>query len=79
MGSEILRARVAGRGGELASVAPRYAILSAGERHGEKLFRCTFRGCVFFHTPMSDFSRANVVDAVRFGVVKLASMRSVGD
>ena len=41
MGSESLRARAAGRRGELASVAPRYAILSAGERHGEKLFRCT--------------------------------------
>ena len=45
----------------------------------EKSFSAAPPAAVFFPTPMSDFSRANVVDAVRYGVVKLPSMRSEGD
>lgn len=43
----------------------------------EKSFFAAPDADAFFHTPMSDFSSASVVDAVRFGVVKLLSMRSV--
>lgn len=45
----------------------------------EKSFFAAPSADAFFYTPMPDFSNESVVYAMRFGVVKLSSMRSEGD
>ena len=79
MGCESLRTQAARKKGGASIHCTLSRLSQRGGTPWRKAFSLHLPRMRFFHTPMPDFSSANVVDAVRFGVVKLSSMRSEGD